>query len=272
MIKIGIIGYGYWGPNLLRNFAGSQRFQVTAVADASEQRRQAALCLAPQVHLFDSGEELIRSGMVDAVAIATPVRYHYPLARLAIEHGKHVLVEKPMCDQVDHAEDLVARAAAAGVALMVDHTFLFTGAVQSIGELVKSGKLGKLSYYDSVRVNLGLFQPDVNALWDLAPHDLSILDYLMDEDPVHVEAGGHCHVNPMLPDIVYLTLHFASDAVAHFNLSWMSPVKVRRVAVGGSEKMVVWDDLDRDEKIRIYDTGIQVHPEDERAVIIPQYR
>jgi predicted dehydrogenase len=177
-----------------------------------------------------------------------------------------------MCATVAEAEELVELAIRQGVVLMVDHTFLFTGAVQGIAEIVRGGELGRICYYDSMRVNLGLFQPDVNVLWDLAPHDLSIIDFLVNEEPIKIEASGYCHVNQHLPDIAYLTLHYASPMVAHLNLSWMSPVKVRRVAIGGTNKMIVWDDLNREEKVKIFNSGIQVQPEDQRPVIIPDYR
>jgi predicted dehydrogenase len=209
---------------------------------------------------------------VAAVVIATPVATHFPLARRAIERGKHVLLEKPMCRTSAECTELVELAAAAGVTLMVDHTFLFSGAVQKLRELSKSGSLGKISYYDSLRVNLGIFQPDVNVLWDLAPHDFSILDYVIGAEPVHIEATGYCHVNSHMPDIAYVTMHCRGDVIAHLNLSWMSPAKVRRIAIGGDRQMVVWDDLDREERIRIYDSGIKVRPMDQRFTIIPEYR
>ncbi len=189
-----------------------------------------------------------------------------------METKKHVLVEKPICASVAEAEELVELARRNGVTLMVDHTYLFTGAVQWIRKTCQSGDLGKISYVDSIRVNLGLFQPDVNVLWDLAPHDLSIIDHILGEEPIFIDATGYCHVNPHLPDVAYLTLHFRSDAVAHLNLSWMSPFKERRLAIGGSKKMLVWNDLNREEKIKLYSTGIEFQPEDQRSVIIPEYR
>lgn len=272
MIKLGLIGFGYWGPNLLRNFSANPGFEVVAVAEPRPARQEKIRLMAPAVKIVDGGEEIIAMPEVDAIAIATPVATHFPLAKAALEAGKHVLVEKPLTGSVAEAEALVEIAEARGRVLMVDHTFLFTGAVQMIHDLVARGELGRISYFDSMRVNLGLFQPDVNVLWDLAPHDLSIMDYILGEEPIHVEASGHCHVNPHLPDIAYLTLHFPSKIVAHFNLSWMSPVKVRRTAIGGSNKMLVWDDLDREEKIKIYNSGIDFQPEEAKDVIIPDYR
>ena len=208
----------------------------------------------------------------EAVSIATPVATHYEFTRLALERGKHVLVEKPLASTVTEGEEVAAMAERLGLVLLVDHTFLFTGAVQTIRQLYQAGELGQISYYDSMRVNLGLFQPDVNVLWDLGPHDFSIMDYILEEEPVYIEASGYCHVNSQVPDIVYLTLHFASDAVAHFNLSWMSPVKVRRTAIGGLKRMLVWDDLNQEEKIKIYNSGINFHRSAERRIVLPEYR
>lgn len=272
MISAGLIGYGYWGPHLLRNLQASGRFEVKAVADLERERLEVARRAVPAVSCHPDPLELIERPDVAAVLIATPVATHYPLARRAIERGKHVLIEKPMCRSVRECEELVALAAEREVTLMVDHTFLFTGAVQKLRELNTSGALGKVSYYDSLRVNLGLFQPDVNVLWDLAPHDFSILEYVIGAEPIHVEATGYCHVNSHMPDIAYVTIHCAGGVIAHFNLSWMSPAKVRRIAIGGDRQMVVWDDLDREERIRIYDSGIRIHPRDERFTIIPGYR
>lgn len=272
MIRIGLIGYGYWGPNLARNLVSSGRFQLVAVADARQGSRKAASLSFPGIRAVESAAEVLGSDDIDAVVIATPVATHFDFAREALTRGKHVLVEKPMCASIAEAEELVAIAARCNRVLMVDHTFLFTGAVQTIRKVVESGELGKICYFDSMRVNLGLFQQDVNCLWDLAPHDLSVINYLLDDQIVSVDVAGYCHVNPTLPDIVYLTLHYSRDTVAHFNLSWMSPVKIRRFIIGGTRRMLVWDDLDQDQKIRIYDSGIEFHPQTERATIIPDYR
>lgn len=273
MIAAGLIGYGYWGPNLLRNLHGSRRFAVKAVAERDAARLQEARAALPGIDGYADAAELIARDDLAAVVIATPVASHYAIARRALEHGKHVLVEKPLCRASGECDELITLAARRRLTLMVDHTFLFTGAVRKLRELARSGALGKISYYDSLRVNLGLFQPDVNVLWDLAPHDFSILDHVIGAEPIHVEATGYCHVNAALPDIAYVTLHCSGDLIAHFNLSWMSPAKVRRVAIGGDRRMVVWDDLDRDERIRIYDSGIRTeHARDERFAIIPEYR
>ena len=272
MIRVGLIGYGYWGPNLLRNFAMSPQFQVTALAERKPEARQRVARAYPSVQLFAEAGELLAGADVDAVVIATPLETHFALSREALVRGKHVLVEKPISASAAEAEELIALAERMDRVLMVDHTFLFTGAVRAIRDISASGALGKICYFDSMRVNLGLFQPDVNCLWDLAPHDLSVIDYILQDDIVAVEASGYCHVNQNMPDMVYLTLHYANNVIAHFNLSWMSPVKVRRFAIGGTRQMLIWDDLDQDQKIRIYNTGIEFHPDSERATIMPEYR
>ncbi|MDX2257496.1 MAG: Gfo/Idh/MocA family oxidoreductase [Hyphomicrobiaceae bacterium] len=271
-LRVGVAGYGYWGPNLVRNFAGTKGITVAAVADMREAARQRVAATYPAVATFADPEEMIARGDIDAIVIATPVGTHYGLARLALDNGKHVLVEKPMTRTSEEGRDLIARAAKASRVLMVDHTFLFTGAVQAMADITRSGRLGRICYFDSMRVNLGLFQPDVNCLWDLAPHDLSIIDHLFDDDIVDLEVSGYCHVDDGRPDMVFLTLHFAGNAVAHFNMSWMSPVKVRRFTIGGTQQMLIWDDLDQDQKIKIYDHGIEFQPQESRNLIIPEYR
>lgn len=272
MIRAGLIGYGYWGPNLARNLVASGRFQLVAIADARSASRKIASQSFPSARVVEDASDILSSDDIDAVVIATPVATHFRFAREALNRGKHVLVEKPLCASVAECEELVALAARTGRTLMVDHTFLFTGAVQTIRKVVDSGEIGKICYFDSMRVNLGLFQEDVNCLWDLAPHDLSVINYILDDKIVGIEASGYCHVNPASPDIVYLTLHYARDVVAHFNLSWMAPVKIRRFIIGGTQRMLVWDDLDQDQKIKIYDSGIEFHTQAERATIIPDYR
>jgi predicted dehydrogenase len=272
MIRVGLIGYGYWGPNLARNLVSSRRFELVAIADTRPNSLTDANLRFPGGRVVGGADEILTGEGIDAVVIATPVATHFDFARTALIHGKHVLVEKPMCASVSEAEELAAIAQRCNRTLMVDHTFLFTGAVQMIRKVVESGQLGKICYFDSVRVNLGLFQEDVNCLWDLAPHDLSIINHLLDDKIVSIDIAGYCHVNPTLPDIVYMTLHYAHDTVAHFNLSWMSPVKIRRFIIGGTQRMLVWDDLEQDQKIRIYDSGIELHPQVERNMIIPDYR
>lgn len=272
MINVGICGFGYWGPTLCRVFSGNPAFTVLAMADPREAARARAVRSYPRLRVHASGEELIDAPDIDAVVIATPVSTHHGLAARALRRGKHVLVEKPLAATEAEAEDLAALAAAQDRVLLVDHVYIFHEAVRRLKQLQRAGDLGFVSYYDSLRVNLGLFQPDVNVLWDLAPHDFAVMDYLFEEEPVHVEATGYCHVNPHLPDIVYVTAHYASRMIAHLNLSWMSPVKVRRVAIGGTKQMVVWDDLNSEERFKIYNSGIDVQSEADRDVMLPSYR
>lgn len=271
-MRVAIVGYGYWGPNLVRNFDSHPQFEASVVVDANEARRQRAAAAHRGIAVVADIEEVLRDQTIGALAIATPVASHFDLASKALSAGKHVLVEKPMCASADECHELIAIAKTSKRVLMVDHTFLFTGAVQMIKQLAASGDLGRICYFDSMRVNLGLFQQDVNCLWDLAPHDLSIIDYLLEDEVVGIDASGYCHLNQGFPDMVYVTLHYAKNVVAHLNLSWMSPVKVRRIAVGGTAKMLVWDDLDQDQKIRVYNSGIEYRPESERNSMIPQYR
>ena len=270
MIRLGVAGYGYWGPNLVRNFFANHQFKVLAVADPSATAREALTRSHPGLLALADASELLARQDIDAVAIATPVATHYELSAQALKAGKHVLVEKPFCMRVEEASELVALAKRKGLTLLVDHVFLFHNAVRKLKELVQTNSIGQVSYYDSLRVNLGLFQPDVNVLWDLAPHDFAIMNYLFEDDPEYVETTGYCHVNADLPDIAYVTAHYRSHMIAHLNLSWMSPVKVRRIAVGGKKQMVVWDDLNLEERIKIYNSGIEFRPESER--LVPSYR
>lgn len=272
MLNVGLVGYGYWGPNLYRNFSTNPAFRVVAVAERSKAIRERLLKTTTGLTVMDDASDLIANSDIAAVAIATPVASHYQLVKDALETGKHVLVEKPLCTTSEEGLDLVARAERQRRVLMVDHTFLFTGAVQTLQKLCRSGDLGDICYFDSTRVNLGLFQPDINVLWDLAPHDLSILDSLIDDEPVHVEASGYCHVNFGLPDMAFITIHYPRNQVAHLNLSWMSPVKIRNVVIGGSSKMLIWNDLDPEEKLKIYNSGIEFQPEPNRSMILPDYR
>jgi len=272
VMKVGVVGFGYWGPNIVRNLQASADFDLVAIADRSDEARRKISRLYPGLEVLEDADDLIVRQDIEAVVIVTPVATHFPIGRKALLAGKHVLIEKPLCTSVAEAEELVAIAKCGQRTLMVDHTFLFSGPVQTIRQVAAGGGLGKICYFDSIRVNLGLFQPDVNVLWDLAPHDLSIICALRDDEIVGVEATGYCHVNAMLPDMAYVTIHFADDAVAHLNLSWMSPVKVRRFAIGGTDRMLIWDDLDQDQKIRIYSSGIEFQPETDRSTIIPDYR
>jgi predicted dehydrogenase len=262
MTSIAVVGYGYWGPNLARNFSKLEDCRLAAVVDMSVSRLDKVRRLYPAVRTTSSYEEILNDRDIHAVVIATPVCSHYPLARQAIQAGKHVLVEKPMTTTVAEAEELILLARRQGVVLMVDHTFVYTGAVRKIRQVIDSGEMGQIYYYDSVRVNLGLFQPDVSVLWDLAPHDFSIMTYLIDKEPVRVSAVG---ASPVSWDgwnqesVVYVTVEFNDSTLAHFHVNWLSPVKVRRTLIGGSKKMVIYDHLDPDNQIKIFDKGVDVH-------------
>jgi predicted dehydrogenase len=258
MIGIGIVGYGYWGPNLLRNFADVDGCRVVGVSDLSSKRLAAARSRHPGIETFTDCFELIRDPRVDAIAIATPVSSHFELAMAALRAGKHVLVEKPMTATSEEAQCLVDEAARRRLVLAVDHTFVYTSAVRKMRELVDSGELGDIYYYDSVRVNLGLFRRDVNVMWDLAVHDFSIIDYVLPVLPCAVSATGVRHVPGEPENIAYVTLYFDTSLIAHVHANWLAPVKVRRTLLGGSRKMIVYDDVEPSEKIKVYDKGITV--------------
>jgi predicted dehydrogenase len=256
-VGIAVVGYGYWGPNLLRNFFDTPDCRVVAVCDMSEARLGAVRQRHPSVVTTTDFEELLLDPAVDAIAIATPVHTHADLARRALRAGKHVLVEKPMTASSAEAEELVALADAEGLVLMVDHTFIYTSAVRRIKQLIDTGELGRLYYYDSVRVNLGLVQHDTNVVWDLAAHDLSIMDYLIERQPRSVTAVGAAHLPGEMADVAYLTVMFDDSLIAHFHVNWLSPVKVLQVLIGGDRRMVVFDDIQPTEKIKVYDRGVQ---------------
>jgi predicted dehydrogenase len=257
-IRLGIVGYGYWGPNLLRNFAECADVSVRACAELLPDRRALAQQRHPGIAVTADADALLTDPALDAVVIATPVSTHYALARTALEHGKHVLVEKPMTDRVADAEELIELARRHGRVLMVGHTFVYTGAVRRMKAIVDSGELGELHYLDAVRVNLGLFQYDVDVLWDLAPHDLAILTHLVPQPPEAVSAAGAAHTGSGLVDVAYMTLHYADNFLAHLHVNWLSPVKIRQMLIGGSRRMLVYDDVEPSEKVRIYDRGIDV--------------
>lgn len=269
MVRIGVIGYGYWGPNLVRNFAETEDAEVVAIADFNLERIAQAKKRYPAVTVTPDPHELIGMTDVDAVVIATPVSTHFDLALRALRAGKHILVEKPVTTTTADALRLVEEADARELVLGVDHTFLYTPAVQKIRELRENGDLGEIYYYDSVRVNLGLFQRDVNVIWDLAVHDLSIMDYLLPESPCAVSATGVSHVSRRGENIAYLTLFFPSNLIAHIHVNWLAPVKVRQTLIGGSLKMVVYDDIEASEKVKVYDKGIslQSDPDDYQSRI-----
>lgn len=259
MIGVGVIGYGYWGPNLVRNFYETPGCRVVAVSDLNAERLGRARARYPTINPVPDYRDLIADPRVHMVAIATPVCTHYDLAMQVLRMGKHLLIEKPMTGDVEQAQRLVDEAARRKLILAVDHTFVYTGAVRKMRELVTSGDLGDVYYYDSVRVNLGLFQHDVNVVWDLAVHDLSIMDYLLPARPVAVSAAGLGHVPGEPENIGYVTFHFDSAVMAHVHVNWLAPVKVRRTLIGGSKKMIVYDDLEPSEKVKVYDKGITVN-------------
>jgi len=256
-IRIGAIGYGYWGPNVVRNLHGLDNCRVTAICDQSPAALRRASKAFSDIELTTDLTKVLTSPDIDAVAVITPVWTHFELAKRALENGKHVFVEKPFTSTTRQAEELIELAERKHLKIMVDHTFLFTGAVRKIRQLVDDGTLGSLYYFDSIRVNLGLFQHDVNVMWDLAPHDLSIMNYIIREKPEAVVATGGRHLNG-LADVAFITVYFPSNVVAHINVNWLSPVKIRTTLIGGEKKMLVWDDLEADEKIKVYDKGVQI--------------
>ncbi len=274
MINIAIIGYGYWGPNLVRNFNAAGSCKVKWVSDLRTERLDAVSRLYPGIKVTQQIDDLFADKELDAVVIATPVHTHFPMAKKALENGKHVLLEKPMTSNVSEAEELIAIAAKEGRVLMVDHTFLYTGAVQKIKSLIDSNSLGKLQYFDSTRINLGLIQSDVNVLWDLAPHDLSILFHLYPEKPLSVQAMGVSHTGNGIENIAYLTINYESDFIAHFNCSWSSPVKLRNILIGGDKQMVLFDDIEPAEKVKVYEKGfdVKVRNDEEKRSLLINYR
>jgi predicted dehydrogenase len=257
-MKIGLIGYGYWGPNLARNFSANPDFDLAYICDFSQDRLKAASSIYKQTKLVNDPEVLFKDASLDAVGIATPVSTHFELASKAIESGKDVWLEKPMTEKVEQGEKLIALAEKRKRVLHVDHTFVYTGAVRKIKELVDRGDLGDLIYYDSTRVNLGLFQQDVDVIWDLAPHDISIMDYLMPFKKLAVSAtGSKYYGNGIIPKAL-LTVYMESNIVGHINVSWVSPVKIRQTLIGGTQKMILYDDNHPSEKIKVYDKGVEL--------------
>jgi len=257
VLRMGVIGYGYWGPNIVRNIRSIDNAELVAVCDKNPAALRRAGRGYPGVHLTTDFAEVLHSPDIDAVAVITPVWTHYELAKAALENGKHVFVEKPFTSTPWQAEELIELADRKGLKIMVDHTFLFSGAVKKIREIVDAGTLGPLYYFDSTRVNLGLFQHDVSVVWDLAPHDLSIMDHVIREEPEAVVATGANHFNGQA-DMAFITIYFPRNIVAHINVNWLSPVKVRTTLIGGKDKMLVWNDLEADEKIKVYDKGVQI--------------
>lgn len=273
-MNIAIIGYGYWGPNLLRNFSLRDDCTVTVVADMRRERVQAVKKAYPNVLALESAEDAINDPSVDAVCIATPVYSHFELAYKALKKGKHVMVEKPMTATVAESKKLIDLAEKQRKVLMVDHTFLYTGAVKKIKEIIQTEGIGEIKYFDSTRINLGLFQPDINVLWDLAPHDISILNFLVKERPVSLNATGISHTGNSLENVAYLTLNYQNNLIAHFNCSWTSPVKIRKILIGGSKKMILFDDVEPTEKVKVYDTSYNIKPrtDESKRQLLVDYR
>jgi predicted dehydrogenase len=255
-VNIGVIGYGYWGPNVVRNFYNATNAAVICVCDLSPKALQRVRRNYPSMPVTTNPDDILTNSEIDAVAVVTPISHHFPLAKKALENGKHIFVEKPFTASTAEAEQLIELAERKNLRIMVDHTFLFNGAVRKIREVMDSGGLGNLYYYDSTRVNLGLFQHDANVVWDLAPHDLSIIDHLIPGGPEAIVATGEKHVNGV-EDMAFVTMYFPDKVIAHLNVNWLSPVKVRTTLIGGEKKMLVWNDLEADEKIKIYDKGVE---------------
>jgi predicted dehydrogenase len=271
MIGIGVIGYGYWGPNLVRNLAETPDAKVIAVSDLSQERLAQAESRHPTICATTDCRDLFTNPAIDAIVVATPVSTHYELAMQALQSGKHVLVEKPLTSTLDQGLRLLDEARRRNLVLMVDHTFIYTGAVRKIREIVQSGALGPIYYYDSVRINLGLFQRDINVLWDLAVHDLAIMDYVLDARPHAVSATGIAHINEN-EDVAYLTCLMEDRTIAHIHVSWLAPVKVRRTLIGGGQQMIVYDDLEPSEKVKVYDRGVTVSESDNVYQMLVGYR
>ena len=265
MVNIAVIGYGYWGPNLVRNFAETPGLNLVGVSDLDPEKLAIVSKRFPAVRTTTRYQDLLEDSGIDAIAVATPVNTHFTLGLAALKAGKHLWLEKPMTETSEEARQLVTEAEKRGLVLLVDHTFIYTGAVRKVGEIVKAGELGDVLYYDSTRINLGLFQRDVSVIADLAVHDFSILDYLLDEHPVAVSASGTNHFPGTPENLAFITLYYESETIAHLNVSWLAPVKVRNILIGGNKKMIVYDDLEPSEKIKVYDKGVSF-TEDEAQI------
>ena len=272
MLTAGVIGYGYWGPNIVRNFNAIDGVQVVALCDKRPDALARARKAYPHIRTSGDHRDITTAADIDIVAIVTPVSTHFALAKEALKNGKHVFVEKPFTSTARDAEALIALSEKKGLKIAVDHTFLFTGAVKKIKRLLDARQLGELYYYDSTRVNLGLFQHDVNVIWDLAPHDLSVMDYVIKEKPAAIMATGADHFGRDLENIAYITVYFKSNLIAHFNLNWLSPVKIRMTLIGGEKKMLLWNDIATDEKIKIYDKGVTVSNAESVYNLLVEYR
>jgi len=272
MLNIAVVGFGYWGPNIVRNFYSAEKANVVFVCDRESKALKRVERSYPGIKTTTDYDDIVSSSEVDAIAIVTPVRTHYELARKALNNGKHVFVEKPFTSTVAQAEELLELADRKNLIIMVDHTFLFTGAVKKIKEFVDDNILGELYYYDSMRVNLGLFQHDVNVIWDLAPHDLSIMDYIVGEKAEAITATGKKHFCNGHEDIAFITVYFSNNLIGHFNVNWISPVKIRTTLIGGEKRMLLWNDLEADEKVKIYDKGVNIENREGVYDLLIKYR
>lgn len=270
-MKIAVVGLGYWGPNLVRNFLTHKDVETVICFDQQKSKMERAKQKLPGITVATSFEEILKQSDIDAVAIATPVSTHFALGMEVLKAGKHLLLEKPMTTTVKDAETLITFAAKEGLQILVDHTFLYTGAVRKIKELIENGIIGDILYFDSVRVNLGLFQHDTNVVWDLAPHDISIMYYLINQTPTKVSAIGARHLNGY-DDMAYITVQYHEKLIAHFHVNWLSPLKIRRVLIGGTKHMVVYDDMQTSEKVRVYDKGVEINTEEMLHNALVQYR
>lgn len=273
MINVGVIGIGYWGPNLVRNFVSCPLTQMKTCCDLNAERLNFIKGTYPSLSITKDYKDVVKDTSIDLVAICTPVGTHYQIAKAALEAGKHVLIEKPMTAKSREAQELIDIAERKRAKIFVDHTFIYTGAVRKMKALIDDGEIGDLFYFDSVRVNLGLFQHDVNVLWDLAPHDISIMHFLLNKNPESVVATGAAHLGNGLEDVAYLTVYYPDNIIAHIHANWLSPVKIRQTLIAGSKKMIVWDDNQPSEKVRVYDKGIEVvRTADQVYKLLIQYR
>ncbi len=271
-MNIGIIGLGYWGPNMVRNFMMNEHIQKVVCCDLDEKQLLKAKRSFHSIETTKNPQDIFKDKNIDAVVIVTPISTHFSLAKEALQSGKHVLVEKPLTPTVEEAETLINLAEQKGLVLMVDHTFLYTAAVKKIKELVDSDVIGDIYYFDSIRINLGLFQRDANVIWDLAPHDFSIMNYILNKKPVSLKAMGADHVGNGMENIAYVHVNFEDNLIAHFHLNWLSPVKLRKVLIGGSKKMIVFDDMENSEKVKLYDKGINIKTKEDEYQKLVNYR
>lgn len=271
-LRVGVLGYGYWGPNIVRNFSMHPECEVVSIAEPREDRRSVAKRVCPTAKMVEDHTALITQADIEAIAICTPVSTHYELAKACLLSGKHVLVEKPLATDLQKSKELLELAEDRGLCLLVDYTFLYTGAVQKIHDLIANGELGTVNYVDSTRINLGIYQTDVNVLWDLATHDLSVIYHLMPERPESLQAIGAVHEESGTEHIAYLSLHYPSGMLVHLNCSWASPVKIRQMIFGGSEKMIIYDDIEPSDKLKIYDYSASEQSDEERRKVLVDYR